>query len=65
MNLYEKVKNMSIDEMAEFLNYVACSSFFVLFGMEKTVAPEYIKSLPQYRETLASAKEMLLSERQN
>ena len=65
MNLYEKVKNMSIDEMAEFLNYVACSSFFVLFGMEKTVAPEYIKSLPQYQETLASAKEMLLSERQN
>ena len=63
MNMYEKIKNMSEDEMADLFVSISVCSFFSVFGSTHIPSKEFIKSMPQYEENFNAAKKMLLEER--
>ena len=63
MNLYEKIKDMDIDEMAECIAMIVYGSIYASRGVPYLATPENIKSDPSYKTTLARAKEMLLEEK--
>ena len=60
MNMYEKIKRMSIDEMTEFFVEIYVGSFFSVLGSTHIPTQEFIKSMPQYGETYEAIKNMLL-----
>lgn len=58
MTLYEKIKNMSIDEMAESLICLSIGSAFAfIFKFEPD--KDFIKSLPNYNEFYNKTKQTL------
>ena len=62
MTFYEKIKNMSIDEMTEYLTYLSIGSWctFFQFIPEK----DFIKTLSNYEEFYNKTKSMLMEERE-
>ena len=63
MNLYEKIKNMSEDEMADLFSTISVCSFFSVFGSKHIPSKDFIKSMPQYEESFNAMKTMLLEEK--
>ena len=62
MNLYEKMKDMDIDEMAECISMIVYGSIYASRGIPHLATPENITSDPNYEMALLKAKEMLLEE---
>ena len=62
MSMYEKIKSMSFDDMAEFLAATVIGSCFAVFGLADLATPDGVKSHPQYELALEKAKEMLAEE---
>lgn len=61
MTFYEKIKNMSIDEMTEYLTCLSIGSWCTFFQF--TPEKDFIKSLPNYEEFYNKTKSMLMEER--
>lgn len=59
-NLYEKIKNKSIDEMVELLTHVYIGGFFSFFSFVPD--EDFIKSLPNYDEFYNTIKSKLMEE---
>ena len=62
MNLYEKIKDMDIDEMAECISMIVYGSIYASRGIPHLATLENIKSDSNYEMALAKAKKMLLEE---
>ena len=62
MNLYEKIKDMDIDEMAECIAMIVYGSAYATKGIAHLATPENIKSDPNYENALARSKNLLLEE---
>ena len=62
MNLYEKIKDMDIDEMAECIAMIVYGSIYASKGIAHLATTENIMSDPNYEKALSRAKEMLLEE---
>ena len=62
MNLYEKIKDMDIDEMAEYILMIVYGSVYTSRGIQHLATTENIKSDSNYEMAFAKAKEMLLEE---
>ena len=61
MTIYEKIKNMSVDEMTEFLvDFCVISSCYLIFRFEAD--KDFVKSLPNYNDFCDKAKEMLMGD---
>lgn len=60
MNLYEKIKNKSIDEMTEMLVYFYLGGFCSFFSFEPN--EDFIKSIPNYDEFYNAIKSKLMEE---
>lgn len=61
MTFYEKIKNMSIDEMTEYLTCLSIGSWCTFFQF--TPEKDFIKSLSNYEEFYNKTKSMLMEER--
>ena len=62
MNLYERIKDMDIDEMAESITMIVYGSVYASNGIRNLATPDRIKSDPNYEKALARAKNLLLDE---
>lgn len=62
MNLYEKIKDMDIDEMAEYIAMVVYGSIYASRGISHLATTENIMSDPNYEKAFSKAKETLLEE---
>lgn len=62
MTLYEKIKNMSIDEMTEYLTCLSIGSRCTFFQF--TPKKDFIKSLSNYEEFYNKVKSTLMEERE-
>ena len=62
MNLYEKIKDMDIDEMAECIAMIVYGSVYASRGISHLATPKNIKSDPNYEKALARSKNLLLEE---
>lgn len=57
MIFYEKIKNMSLDEMTEYLTCLSIGSWCTFFQF--TPEKDFIKSLPNYNELYNKIKQKL------
>ena len=62
MNLYEKMKDMDIGEMAECITMIVYGSIYAFRGIPHLATTKNIMSEPNYEKTLAKSKQMLLEE---
>ena len=62
MNLYEKIKDMDIDEMAECIAMIVYGSIYATKGIAHLATTENIMHDQNYEKALVKAKEMLLEE---
>ncbi len=62
MTLYEIVKDMSFNEMAEFMVYVVFMTMYAMEGLDHLAKKELIKSHPVYQQSLEIMKEMLMGD---
>jgi hypothetical protein len=62
VTLYEKVKDMSFDEMAEFMVHVVFTAMYATEGRDHLAKKELIKSHPMYQQSVEIMKETLMGD---
>ena len=62
MTLYEKAKDMSLGEMAEFMTHIVFTSMYATKGLDHLAKKELIKSHPAYQQSVEIMKETLMGD---